>query len=373
MVGTRLTEKPGAGLRVAVLGGGMIGRAHAESARRAGGEVTAVLGTSPDRAAAAAEATGAARSFTDLDELFARARPDVVHVCTPNTTHAEFAAACLEADTHVVCEKPLAPTEPEARELSELADRTGRLASVPFVYRFHPMAREMRARVAAGESGIIVAIHGGYLQDWMSRATDDNWRADPDRSGPSQTFADVGSHWCDFLEFVLGDRVTAVSACTATTHPNRGPAARPVTTEDTVTLQLRTGSGVPGTAVMSQAAAGRKNHMFLEISGTEATLRFEQETPDQLWRGTRVDSRTVLRDPETLAPDAQRYCLHPAGHAQGYQDCFDAFVADSYAVARGQDFPEGLPTFSDGWRATRITEAVLASAAADGSWTPVTQ
>src|SRR5699024_7241707 len=181
--------------------------------------------------------------------------------------------------------------------------------------------------------GAIAAVHGGYLQDCMSRAADDNWRAEPTRSGPSQTFADIGSHWCDFLEFVLGRRITELSATTTTTHPYRGPTRRPVSTEDTVTLQLRTESGVPGTAVISQAAAGRKNHMFLEVSGTDTSFRFDQESPEQLWLGTRADNRTLLRDPETLSPQAQRYSLHPAGHPQGYQDCFDAFVADSYAAA----------------------------------------
>src|SRR5699024_5705266 len=231
-------DKPGRGLRVAVLGGGMIGRAHAESARRAGAEVAAALGSTPARSAAAAEATGAARAPADIDELLTDVRPDVVHVCTPNTTHPWLARACLESGTHVICEKPLAPTVADARKLTELAETSGRIGTVPFVYRFHPMAREMRTRVAAGEPGIIAAVHGGYLQDWMSSAQDDNWRANPEQAGESQTFADIGSHWCDFLEFVLGDRIATVSAGAATTHPRRGPEARAVDTEDTVTLQL---------------------------------------------------------------------------------------------------------------------------------------
>src|SRR5699024_4605207 len=295
MVVTRLNEKPGDGLRVAVLGGGMIARAHAAAARRAGAEIAAALGSAPDRAEQAAETTGAARSFAELDRLLCDSRPDVVHVCTPNNTHAELATRCLRAGTHVVCEKPLAPTTTAAHELVELAQHTGRSATVPFVYRFHPMAREMRTRLADGAAGAIAAVHGGYLQDWMSRAADDDWRADATRSGPSQTFADIGSHWCDFLEFVLGRRITDVSASTMTTHPYRGPTRRPVSTEDTVTLQLRTESGLPGTAVISQAAAGRKNHMFLEVSGTDTSFRFDQESPEQLWLGSRIDNRTLLR------------------------------------------------------------------------------
>jgi predicted dehydrogenase len=71
---------------------------------------------------------------------------------------------------------------------------------------------------------------------------------------------------------------------------------------------------------------------------------------------------TILRDPSLLSPEAARYATLPAGHAQGYADAFDAFIADTYAAVRG-DVPDGLPTFADGLRAARITEAVLASAA----------
>src|SRR5699024_11948140 len=231
MGGRRFTDEPGRGLRAAVLGGGMIGTAHAESARRAGATVAAAVGSTSARGGVAAEATGAERSAADIDELLREVRPDVVHVCTPNVTHPGLARACLESGAHVMCEKPRAPTAEDAVWLTELVEASGRVCTVPFVYRLHPMAREMRARVAEGEPGVIAAVHGGYLQDWMSRARDDNWRAQPEQAGESQTFADIGSHWCDFLEFVLGDRIATVSAGAATTHPRRGPDARAVSTE----------------------------------------------------------------------------------------------------------------------------------------------
>jgi predicted dehydrogenase len=65
-----------------------------------------------------------------------------------------------------------------------------------------------------------------------------------------------------------------------------------------------------------------------------------------------------------MSPAAARYAVVPPGHPQGYQDCFDAFVADVYAAVRDGTPPDGLPTFADGLSAARITEAVLASAAA---------
>ena len=122
--------------------------------------------------------------------------------------------------------------------------------------------------------------------------------------------------------------------------------------------------------MISQVSAGRKNRLYLEISGSESTLAFDQEQPETLWEGRRTTSRLLVRDPETLSPAAARYSRLPAGHAQGYQDCFDALVADT-AAAIGGAVPDGLPTFADGLRAVRITDTVLASAAEDGAWREV--
>ena len=83
---------------------------------------------------------------------------------------------------------------------------------MPFVYRYHPMVREARDRVATGKSGAIRLIHGGYLQDWLLKPDDDNWRVDGQLGGASRAFADIGSHWCDLAEFVSGHRITRVSA-----------------------------------------------------------------------------------------------------------------------------------------------------------------
>jgi predicted dehydrogenase len=77
----------------------------------------------------------------------------------------------------------------------------------------------------------------------------------------------------------------------------------------------------------------------------------------------------LVRSPEDLAPAAAVYARVPAGHPQGYQDCFNAFVADFYSAVHGAT-PDGLPRFSDGRRAAEVTEAVLASAASR-SWAEV--
>ncbi|MEV4810970.1 Gfo/Idh/MocA family protein [Micromonospora avicenniae] len=353
-------------LRVALVGAGFMGQVHAEAARRAGASVVGVVASRPDRAAAAVRATGAAEGYPDLAALLDHAAVDVLHVCTPNASHAPVVAAALAAGVHVVCEKPLATGSAEAVALVEAAG--DRVAAVPFVYRFHPMVRELRARLAAGEAGHLSSVTGGYLQDWLSRPSDDDWRVDSALGGPSRAFADIGSHWCDLFEFATGDRITRLSARTAVVH-ERAPGNR-TPTEDLAAVHFTTSAGMVGTLVVSQVAAGRKNRLQLELSGTEASFGFDQEDPERLWIGRRDGGQTLLRDPATLHPSAARYVRLPAGHAQGYQDCFDAFVADTYRAVRGE-VPDGLPTFTDGLRAVRITDAVLASAASDGAWTQV--
>ncbi|MFD1146242.1 Gfo/Idh/MocA family protein [Saccharothrix hoggarensis] len=375
MTVTHLTQAAESGraeprtLRIAVVGTGFMGRVHAEAARRAGAEVVAAVAGTADRAADAARAVGAGRGYADLDALLAEAGADVVHVCTPNVRHAEAVHAALAAGAHVICEKPLATGTAEATGLAEAARAAGRVGAVPFVYRFHPMVRELRTRLATGRAGVVSTVSGGYWQDWLSRPTDDDWRVDPAVGGPSRAFADIGSHWCDLFEFVTGDRIHRLSAQTVAVQ--RRPRSRATPTEDAAVVQFTTGSGVLGTVVVSQVAAGRKNRLYLEVSGTEASFAFDQEDPERLWVGGRGGNQVLSRDPQTLSPSAARYARLPAGHAQGYQDCFDAFVADTYRAVLGEDLPDGLPTFADGLRAVRITDAVLTSAASAGAWIEV--
>ncbi len=354
-------------LRVGVIGTGFMGAVHARSARQAGARLVGVAGSTTDRARAARAALGADRAFDSAEDLISSGTVDVVHICTPNNLHAALALKALDAGLAVVCEKPLATDAPTAALMAARAAETNLVATVPFVYRFHAMAREARARVASGGVGRVSVIHGSYLQDWLALPDEHNWRVDADLGGPSRAFADIGSHWFDLAEFVTADRIAAVSAQTAVVVPERAGAA--VTTEDVATVQFRTRYGAIGTMVVSQVSPGRKNRLHLEIAGDQASVAFDQEQPELLWVGRRAGSELLLRDPATLSEAARRYSPLPAGHPQGLYECFDAFVADTYA-AIGDDPRDGLPTFADGARAAQLCAAVLASAG-DGTWVEV--
>jgi len=353
----------GGEVRVALAGTGFIGAVHARSARLAGARLVGVAASSPERSAAAAAALGAERAFASAEELVEAPDVDVVHICTPNHLHRPLAEAALAAGKHVICEKPLAVDDRGAEEMLDAARAAGRVTAVPFVYRYYPTVREARERVRTGVSGPVRLIHGGYLQDWLLRPEDDNWRVDEQLGGASRAFADIGSHWCDLAEFVTGHRITRVSARTFVSIPER-------VTEDAVVLQFETDQGAVGSAVISQISAGRKNQLTLQVDASEEALAFNQEEPESLWLGRRESVTLLKRDPAAMSAAAARLVTVPAGHPQGYNDCFDAFVADAYTAVATGEAPDGLPDFRDGLRAARITAAVLASAETE-TWVDV--
>lgn len=349
--------RAGIPLRAGILGGGFMGEVHGRAIRAARGTIAGLASSTPERSAAAAERIGAERAMT-ADELLADPSITVVHVCTPNATHAEYASRALAAGKHVICEKPIGATLAEAERMADEARASGLVTAVPFINRFYPLARETRDRLAE-DAGAVTTVVGSYLQDWLLEDGDDDWRVDAAVGGASRAFGDIGSHLVDLLEFTTGERIVSIRARTGRLHATR--AGHPVDTEDTVAAVVTLTRGGLGTLTVSQVAPGRKNALALEVAKPQASFRFEQEDPERIWIGRRVGSEQLRRDPAQLHADGARLSIVPAGHALGYQNAFDAFVADVYAVIGGEDRP-GLPTFDDGLRAARVTDAVLTSA-----------
>lgn len=358
-------------LRSGIVGLGFIGEVHSRAVRAAGGTLVAVAGSSPEASAAGAQRLGAHWAAPSAEALIRSDDVDVVHICTPNHLHAPLVRLAVDAGKHVICEKPLATHLGAAQDLVEAADEAGVVTAVPFVYRYYPIVRDVRSRIAKGEAGQLRLLHGSYLQDWLSLASDQNWRVDPRLGGASRTFADIGVHWCDLVEFVTGHRITALTARMMTAVPHRGtdPGLVPVGTEDAATLLFETDGGALGSLVVSQVSPGRKNRLWFSLDGTDSSMAFDQELPESLWVGTRDETRLILRGSSTMAHEALRHSVLPAGHPQGYQDCFNGFVSDVYATVTG-DRRDEMPTFADGLRAAQLTEAVLLSAG-DRSWVEV--
>jgi predicted dehydrogenase len=360
-------------MRVVIVGAGMIGAAHLRAARDAGAEVIGVVASTPARSQQVAAEWGVPNGYASLEEALAD-RPDAVHVCTPNGTHAEYALAAAAAGVHLLLEKPIGMSVAEGEQIVEAVEAAGIVATVPFVYRFHPMVREIRARRLAGELGEILLIHGTYLQDWLASPDASSWRVDPVLGGPSRAFADVGSHWADLAEFVTGERFASVSAAMSIAYPDRPATAGAtfggdssgsqdrieVSTEDVAMATFRTERGILANTVISQVSAGRKNRVWIEIDGSKSSAVFDQEHPESAWFGTTRGATIIRRGEGDVAPDQARMSRIAAGHSQGWTDAFAQYVADSYSAMRGEH-PEGLPTIQDGLRSLRVVDAVLHS------------
>jgi len=368
-------------VKAGVIGVGFIGVAHVEALRRLGIDVVGVVGSTPERAAAKAESANLPKVYESVEALVEDPSIDVVHVASPNHVHAAQARLALEAGKHVVCEKPLTLTADEAKDLVELAGTTGLVNAVCFNIRFYPLNHQMAAMVRSGEIGSPRFVTGSYLQDWLLKDTDWNWRLVPEEAGGLRAIADIGSHWLDLARFITGKRVVEVMADLHTFVPIRRHPAGPVETfasagddadlveeemssDDAAGILLRFEGGTRGTVSISQTSAGRKNSVSIEVDGADSALSWFSEHPDHLWIGHRGRPNEILqRDPSLNSPDAVRVIGYPGGHVEGYPDTFRALFSQVYAdVVNGGPAAEPLyPTFADGLDALLVTEAIARS------------
>ena len=371
-------------LRTAVFGTGFMGRVHTEGIRRLGNvEVVAIAGSSEEKARKFADEVSVPGATGDYRTLLADPKLDAVHVCTPNALHFPMAMAALEAGKAVLCEKPLATTVAEAEQLVQKAKEKG-LANCTFHnLRYYPMVQQMRRLREAGELGEIYAVQGTYSQDWLLYDTDWNWRIDTSANGRSRAFADIGTHWCDMVEHVTGQRITSLCADLQTFHKTRkrpkgsvetfsGKTLQPsdyesvpIDTEDFAAVILRMGERTRGAFTVSQISAGRKNRLCLEIYGSKGSVTWDQEKPDELWMGQRNEpNRLVVKDPSLMLEAARGYADLPGGHSEGYDDTFKQLFRRFYRTVADKGAAVEYPQFVDGLRQLRILDKVLQSSQA---------
>jgi predicted dehydrogenase len=378
-----------ASIGAAVIGTGFIGTVHIEALRRIGVNVLGVLGSTPERGAARADALGVPKGYGSLDDLLSDDRVRVVHVTSPNDLHLSQAEAALRAGKHVVCEKPLAMTADESARLVALAAETGLINATNFNIRYYPLNQHVRSLIADGGLGEVRLVTGRYFQDWLLLDTDWNWRLDPDRGGALRAVGDIGSHWLDLVSFITGQRITSVMADLATFIPTRrqptGPVEtfsnerdgttfdREIATEDVATILLRFENGARGSVAISQLSPGRKNSLQYEIDGSQAAAFWDSEQPDQMWIGHRERPNEILiRNPALMGAAGQAAASLPGGHVEGFADTFKALFRAIYVdVGAGSpsDRPT-YPTFADGHDEMLVNEAVAASSRS-GTWADV--
>jgi predicted dehydrogenase len=344
-------------MRAAIVGTGFIARVHAIALQAIGVELAAVCGRTRERAVEFAAGT----AYGDLAELLECERIDALHICTPNNLHAEQALAALERGINVICEKPLANSTDESRALVAAAEQRGLVHATCYHVRGYPLVEQMRVDVASGTVGEVSFVHGRYVCDDVLFPAS-GWRIDPAASGPSYVVADLGTHWLDLAEHVMGRSLLEVHA------DFRSFVGGPL--EDYAALLLRFEGDVAGSLVLSAGVSGRKNQLLFECEGTRAGLTWDQEVPtEMLLRPYDGPRRIVVKDPATNAEEARRLSRYPAGHGEGYGQAFRNLFVDVYAAIAGEPHAQ-FPTFRDGHRGVAAVEAAVSSAR-DGGWIAV--
>ncbi len=367
-------------IRTGIVGIGFIGAVHVEQLRRLG-NVDVVAITDKIDAQKKADRLFIPKGYSDYKEMIASENLDCIHICTPNVTHYEIAMYAMNHGINVICEKPMTTSVEKAQEMAALAKEKGLVCAMNFNCRFYPMAYQMHRMVKNGEMGEIYTVHGGYLQDWLFLDTDYSWRLEPEISGASRAFGDIGSHWLDLVEFVTGLKVTEVMADFETFIKTRkkplkpvdtysGMALRPedyqevkINTEDYATVLFHMNNGAHACCNISQVFAGKKNQMIVAVSGSKCSARWDSEDSNSLWIGRRDrDNGQLVKDPSILDPATQKIISYPGGHVEGFPDTFKQNFKHIYAAVDGDLSEPEFGTFESGLREMILCDKIVQSA-----------
>ena len=378
-------------INVALIGQGFMGRSHSN----AWGQVAkffrpplrpvmhTVFGQKEENPQAFADNWGWQNASTDWEALVRSPEIDLVDVVTPNFMHAPPAKAAIAAGKPVACEKPIAGTLSDAREMAETAKAAGIKTFVWFNYRRCPAAALAHQLVRDGKLGEIRHVRATYLQDWADESIPLVWRFDKSLAG-SGAHGDLNAHIIDMTRFVTGQEITEIAGAIAETFIKRrtlaggtagggitdgGEAAAgqgDVTVDDTVLFLARFSGGAVASFEAARQATGNQNRNTFEINGTKGALKFDFERMNELeyYDATR---------PRAVQGWTTIMCTHggdhpyvanwwPDAHIIGYEHGFTNQAFDILKVLAGEEPTVPLPDFEDAYQTQRVLEASLLSA-----------
>lgn len=373
-------------LRLGMVGGGrdaFIGAVHRIAARIDNhfDLVAGCFSSSAEKSKASAADLGvdASRAYGDYVEMAkAEARRkdgiDAVAIVTPNHMHAPVAKEFLKRGIHVICDKPLTATLPEAKSLVAAAEKSDALFVVTHNYTGYPMIRQAREMIANGELGDLRLVNVEYIQDWLTEAVEQTgqkqagWRTDPAMSGAGGSTGDIGTHAFNLASFVSGLTLDKLSADLQSFVPGRR-------VDDNGHVMMRFKGGARGTLWCSQVAVGNENGLRLRIYGTKGGIEWAQEDPNYLWFTPFGQPRRRLTrgGPETGAA-AARMSRIPAGHPEGYLEGFANIYAEAAAAIRAKQAGTAIPaevvfpTIRDGLTGVAFVDACVRSSKRNAAW-----
>jgi predicted dehydrogenase len=369
-------------IRLGMVGGGrdaFIGGVH-RIASRIDDRFELVAGafsSTPEKSRASAADLGIAPdrgygSYTDMAKREARLKNGVeaVAIVTPNHLHYPIAREFLKRGIHVICDKPLTSTLPDARKLVKAAEASKALFVLTHNYTGYPMARQARAMVAAGELGEIRLVQAEYPQDWLTEDEQNKqaqWRTDPAQSGAG-CIGDIGVHAYNLASFMSGLDVAELSADMHTFVDGRR-------VDDNCHVMIRWKGGAKGMIWSSQVAPGNENALKVRVYGTKGGLEWAQENPNQLWfTPFGQPKRLITRGGAGSGEGAGRVTRVPPGHPEGYLEGFaNIYTEAANAIAAhrsGQPIAGDVlfPTIQDGFKGVAFIDACQRSTARNAAW-----
>jgi predicted dehydrogenase len=309
----------------------------------------------------------------DWRKLVARPDIDVIDICTSNTLHAPIALAAAKAKKHILCEKPMAMTVAEAKQMLAAAEKNKIKHMVNFSYRGTPAIALAKQFIEEGRLGTIYHWRSTYLQDWI---VDPKfplvWRLEKKLAG-SGALGDLAAHSVDLARFLVGEISEVVGnfktfikerpLLASVTGDLAAAAAKKmgkVTVDDAAGFLANFANGAMGTFEATRFAPGRRNHNTFEINGSKGSLRFCFEQMNELEFFDNTQPRVTQGFTKLLTTDQGPHpyvaAWWPAGHGLGYEHTFIHMVYNFVQSLASRKNPS--PNFYDGVRNQMILEAV---------------
>ena len=306
-------------------------------------------------------------------------RIDFVTIVARNDLHFPVAKAFLDAGIHIVCEKPMAFSLAEAKELRTIVEASGLVFALMHNYTGYPMVKEARAMVKAGKLGRILKIVAEYPQGYAIGALKEqadrvisNWRMDPSVAGVSNCIGDIGSHAENLARYITGLEIEQIAADLNTFIPGSK-------LDDDGSMLVRYQGGARGVLFASQISTGDENNLNIRVYGTDASIEWHQEHPNELIVKFADAPRQIWRRGNSYnGAEAAKFTRLPFGHPEGFIEAFaNVYLAAAEAIsdhlagiyprAEGYDFP----TVADGVEGMAFIEAAVASSKENAAWKPV--
>jgi predicted dehydrogenase len=367
---------------VGMLGYAFMGKAHSNGYKKipymmypppAVPRLVAICGRDEEAVGEAARRYGYEAYYTDWREMLEDERVHLFDNGGPNDAHAVPSIAAAEAGKHIFCEKPLARTGEEAKQMLDAVTKAGVKHMVAFNYRFVPAIRLARNLIDSGALGQIYHFRAMYLQEWIMPHYNEAkiWRLDKDVCG-SGAIGDLGAHIIDLGRFLVGE-MKSVSAMTKTFIHERplpdGSGTGKVDVDDAFVATVEFENGAIGTLEATRFGGGRKNYEVLEINAEKGSIHFNLERMNELnvfWVDEEPKETQGFHN--VLVTEGHHPWIDywwPHGHIIGWEHTFvhelthllDCIVNDKEVEPYGA-------SFEDGYRAAVVCDAISESAAA---------